>query len=238
MTDATLKTGAETYSAAIETADNYTRWIIESLRPWFGRRLLEVGLGHGGYRRFLPADIDYIGVDIDADSVEQAQARHPGGHYAVGDVTDPDLAARLPAQGIDTVLCVNVLEHIEADALAVQNLLNVLPAGGHLLILVPAFTALYSDLDRMAGHLRRYTRADLPRLVGGHGRVVREHYFNAVGGLGWWVNRAARHDSLNDPAVNGQIALFDRWVVPVARLIDPMVRPWFGQSLICVVQKP
>lgn len=238
MTDTSLKTGADTYSAAIETADNYTRWILDGFRPWFGRRLLEVGLGHGGYRRFLPPGIDYVGVDLDPDSVAQARARHPGGAYVVGDVTDPALAGRLPPGAIDTVLCVNVLEHIERDADAVGNLLDLLAPGGHLLLLVPAFNTLYSDLDRMAGHLRRYTRADVPRLLAGRGDLVTSRYFNAVGGLGWWVNRLARHASLNAPAVNGQIALFDRWVVPVARLVDPLVRPWFGQSLICVVRKP
>ncbi len=238
MTDAITKTGAETYSAAIETADNYTRWIIDALAPWFGRRLLEVGLGHGGYRRFLPAGIEYLGVDIDADSVARAQAREAGGQYVVGDVTDPDLAARLPGAPVDTVLCVNVLEHIPDDAAAVESLLRVLASGGHLLILVPAFGALYSDLDRMAGHLRRYTLADVPRLTAGEGRVLRAHYFNAVGGVGWWVNRAARHQSLNDQAVNGQIALFDRYIVPIARALDPLARRWFGQSLIVVVQKP
>jgi len=238
MTDAIAKIGADTYSAAIETADNYTRWIVESLQPWFGKRLLEVGLGHGGYRRFLPPGIDYLGVDIDADSVERARQRDIGGHYAVGDVTDPSLASRLPDTAIDSVLCVNVLEHIPEDADAVCNLMGLLAPGGHLLILVPAFNALYSDLDRMAGHLRRYTLADVPRLVDGHGEVVRAHYFNAVGGLGWWVNRAVRHQSLNDQAVNGQIALFDRFVVPIARLLDPLARRWFGQSLIVVVRKP
>jgi len=238
MTEAIGKTGADTYSAAIETADNYTRWIIDALQPWFGRRLLEVGLGHGGYRRFLPPDIDYVGVDIDADSVARARERHAEGHYALADITAADFASRLPTEPIDSVLCVNVLEHIEQDAEAVHNLFSVLAPGGHLLILVPAFNGLYSDLDRMAGHLRRYTRADLPRLIGDQGQVLRGHYFNAIGGLGWWLNRAARHDSLNDPAVNGQIALFDRWVVPAARLLDPLIRSWFGQSLICVVRKP
>jgi SAM-dependent methyltransferase len=238
MAESTLKTGAETYSSAIETAHNYTRWILGSFEPYYGRRVLEVGLGHGGYRQLLPAGIDYVGLDIDPDSVARARARSPGSEYFQADITDPDLPGRLKPRQIDTILCVNVLEHIERDEAAVANLLSILSPGGHLLILVPAFQSLYSDLDRMAGHVRRYRLRDVPRLVGGRGTVLRAHYFNAVGGLGWWLNKAVGHESLDSGAVNRQIQVFDRLVVPLARMIDRAARRIFGQSLIFVVRRP
>lgn len=237
MAGSAVKTGAHTYSTAIESADNYTRWILSGFRPFFGRSLLEVGLGHGGYRQFLPPDLDYLGVDIDPDSVARAQTRNPEDVYLVADITDPHLTARLSSRVIDTVLCVNVLEHIERDEAAVESMLSMLTPGGHLLILVPAFAALYSGLDRMAGHVRRYTLADVPRLVCRNGLVVRQHYFNAVGGLGWWINKAMRHSNLDSDAVNSQIRLFDRYVVPIARAVDPVTRRFFGQSMICVIRR-
>lgn len=238
MAESNLKTGAQTYSSAIETADNYTRWILSAFTPYYGRRLLEVGLGHGGYRQFLPPGTDYLGLDIDPQSVARAQERNPTGTYIQADITDPGLTARLAPRGIDTVLCINVLEHIEQDAVAVQMLLSVLAPGGHLLILVPAFPSLYSDLDRMAGHVRRYRLHDVPRLAGSDAAVIQSHYFNAVGGLGWWLNKALRHSSLDSGAVNSQIRFFDRFVVPVARVLDLLARRFFGQSMICVIQKP
>ncbi|NCA70771.1 MAG: class I SAM-dependent methyltransferase [Sphingobacteriia bacterium] len=237
MVGSDVKTGAQTYSTAIADADNYTRWILSELQPFFGRSLLEVGLGHGGYRQRLPTGIEYLGLDIDPDCVARAQARHGTDDYLVADVTDPGLAARLSPRGIDTVLCINVLEHIDRDESAVDALLAILPPGGHLLVLVPAFPALYSDLDRMAGHVRRYTFADVPRLARANATVVRQRYFNAVGGAGWWVNKALRHSSLDSSAVNGQIRLFDRFVVPLARGVDHLTRGVFGQSLICVFRK-
>ena len=232
-----MKSGAHAYSAAIEGADNYTRWILSGFRPYFGRSVLEVGLGHGGYRQFLPPTLAYIGLDIDPESVARARAHNPTDAYLVADATDPELRARLASREIDTVLCVNVLEHIERDQRAVESLLATLVPGGYLLLLVPAFPALYSDLDRMAGHVRRYTLADVPRLVRSQGVVVRKHYFNAVGGFGWWVNKALRHSSLNSAAVNGQIRFFDRFVVPFARVVDHVTRRFFGQSMICVIRK-
>lgn len=238
MAESTLKTGAQTYSSAIETADNYTRWILSAFTPYYGRRLLEVGLGHGGYRQFLPSGIDYVGLDIDPQSVARAQERNPTGSYIQADITDPGLTTRLAPLGIDTVLCINVLEHIERDSAAVQMLLSVLAPGGHLLILAPAFPSLYSDLDRMAGHVRRYRLHDVSRLAGHDAVVIQAHYFNAVGGLGWWLNKALHHSSLDSGAVNSQIRFFDRFVVPVASALDRLVRRFFGQSMICVIQKP
>ncbi len=238
MAESTLRTGADTYSSAIESADNYTRWVLEGFRPYFGRRFLEVGLGHGGYRRFLPAQSDYLGLDIDPDCVAQAARRHPGDRFLVADVTDPLLPGRLAGEAPDTILCVNVLEHIEEDASAVANLLRLLSPGGHLLIFVPAFPALYSDLDRMAGHVRRYTRSDIPRLAVGDAQVLRWGYFNTVGGVGWLANKALRHTSLNSAAVNSQIRLFDRFVVPLARAVDLVGHRIFGQSMTCVLRKP
>jgi SAM-dependent methyltransferase len=238
MAGTTVKTGAQTYSSAIEEADNYTRWILSAFRPYFGQHLLEVGLGHGGYRGFLPDHSDYTGLDLDPVSVATAQARHPDDTYLVADVTDPALPGHLAPRRIDTVLCINVLEHIERDRDAVKVLLQTLVPGGHLLLFVPAFPALYSDLDRMAGHVRRYRLADTARLVDGDGVIVKQEYFNAVGGVGWWVNKAMPHRSLDSGAVNGQIRFFDRYIVPIARMVDLIARPVFGQSMICVIRKP
>lgn len=237
MAESTLKTGSETYSSAIETADNYTRWVLDGFRPYFGRRFLEVGLGHGGYRRFLPPEIDYLGLDIDPDCVARAEARSPSERFLVADVTDPQLPRLMTGEAPDTALCVNVLEHIEDDAAAVGNLIRVLAPGGHLLIFVPAFPALYSELDRMAGHVRRYTRADIPRIVVDGAELLRYRYFNAVGGVGWLVNKAVRHSSLNASSVNSQIRLFDRFIVPLARTVDLVASRVFGQSMTLVLRK-
>jgi SAM-dependent methyltransferase len=238
MAESALKTGAQTYSSAIETADNYTRWVLGNFAPYLGRRILEVGLGHGGYRRFLPAEAQYTGLDIDSASVAAARERNPGDSYVAADVTDAEALASLRPMAIDTVLCINVLEHIEQDSQAAENLLALLRPGGHLLVLVPAFSVLYSDLDRMAGHVRRYTLRDAARLAADGGQVVLRRYFNAVGGVGWLVNKAFRHSSLDSGAVNAQIQLFDRFVVPVAKAVDLLARPFFGQSMVCVIRKP
>lgn len=230
----------KTYSSAIVEASNYTRWVVDEFRPFIGRRLLEVGLGHGSYREQLPPLEHYVGLDIDEEAVAAAEARAGGSGdlYLAADITEEALVERLRAQAVDTVLCVNVLEHIEDDRRALANLLAALPSGGRLLLFVPAFQALYNDLDRFAGHHRRYRKASLGALVPqAQARILRMRYFNAIGALGWWVNSLARHDSLDDPGVNSQIALFDRYVLPLSRAINPLTGPFLGLSLTMVAEK-
>jgi len=239
MSEMALKVGAETYSSAIATADRYTRWIVETFRPFIGRRLLEVGVGHGGHRGALPALERYVGIDLDAAAVAAAPRLDPSDRLLVGDVSDPAVARLLAEERLDTVLCVNVLEHIEDDGAAVANLLGILVPGGHLLLFLPAFPALFSAMDRLAGHRRRYVKSDLARLAARAGGTLREsRYFNPLGGLGWWANRWLPHRSLNAGAVNGQIRFFDRFALPVSRRLDPLFRGIFGQSLVGVLEAP
>jgi SAM-dependent methyltransferase len=237
VTHGRLKTGAQTYSSAIETATNYTRWIVSRCEPYLGESILEVGLGHGGYRAFLPKSARYVGLDIDEASVRRASERHPQDRFVVADVTDPAIGATLREHHLDTVLCVNVLEHIPDDGRAVANLMGALERGGHLVVLSPAFQLLYSNLDHLAGHVRRYRKADVARLLPPAAELVRCEYFNAIGGVGWLVNKLISHQDLNSPAVNSQIVLFDRLVVPFARVADVVFRPVFGQSILFVMRK-
>jgi SAM-dependent methyltransferase len=135
-------------------------------------------------------------------------------------------------------LCLNVLEHLPEGRVALQNLLGLLRPGGHLLVFVPAFETLYSNLDEMAGHYRRYTRSSLSALISPEmGVIVRNEYFNPIGGIGWLANKYLPHKSLNDGAVNAQIRLFDRYILPLSRAISPMTRKIFGQSLVFAVRK-
>jgi SAM-dependent methyltransferase len=219
-------------------AKNYISWILDSFAAYFAPPVLEIGVGHGSYAGILREYGDYIGVDIDTSSVEEARQRFPNLDFRIVDITGPELITVANERKVRTIVCLNVIEHIEDDAKAVSNLAEALQPGGHLLIIVPALELLFNDLDRLAGHHRRYSRDQMQsRLAAAGLDVVRCDYFNSVGGLGWLANRALRHGSLNDKAVNSQISLFDKWLVPLSRLADPATRRFFGQSVIAVGRK-
>lgn len=227
-----------TFSSAIADAHNYMEWIISTLRPYLGRNVLEVGVGHGSYYEYLGKLGTYRGIDIDPDNVRLSCSRYPIGNFELTDVCSEKFRSDYPPGRVDTVVCCNVIEHIEDDRRAIANMANALSPGGHLLILVPALQQLYGDLDRLAGHCRRYHKSSMLKACEGAPiKILELRYFNPIGGLAWWVNSLARHDSLDDSAVNAQIRFFDRYVVPASRLIDPLTREFFGQSLICIARK-
>ena len=223
-----------TMSSGIVGAVNYVAWILDELRPFIGRKIVEVGTGFGTYRPCL-RDVDaYYSLDIDPEAVKSAAEKDPEGIYVCADVADPGFSA-VPDGAVDTVICANVLEHIEDHVAALRNMRRLVAPGGHVLLFVPAFGALYNDMDRLAGHHRRYTVESLGQVAAQAGlSPVRLHYFNSLGGIGWWLNRFSRHHDLDKPGINRQIAFFDRYVLPVSRFLDPLTRRFFGQSLIGV----
>jgi SAM-dependent methyltransferase len=213
-------------------------WIISTFRPYLGHNVLEVGVGHGSYCEYLGKQGSYRGVDIDPNNVLLSRSRFPDGNFEVADICSEKFRSDHPPGSVDTVVCCNVIEHIEDDRRAVTNMANALEPGGNMLILVPALQLLYGDLDRLAGHYRRYNKSSMLKACEGTPIEILElRYFNPIGGLAWWANRLARHDSLDEPAVNAQIRIFDKYVLPASRLLDPLTRGFFGQSLICVARK-
>ena len=222
-------TGFQTMSSSIKSADNYTRWILSSFSGCFGKTLLEIGTGHGNFRRWLTGTDRYVTVDIDSEVVERAR---------FADVTGDEFPGKAGRDTYNTVMCFNVLEHIGDDRQAVKNMLRVLKKDGYLLLLTPAFQCLYSDLDRLVGHHRRYRKKDLVEILPAGGCDIEKiEYFNAVGGFGWWLNKFTTHDDIDSDAVNFQVVFFDKYILPLSRMVNFATRYFFGQSLVCIARK-
>jgi SAM-dependent methyltransferase len=111
----------------------------------------------------------------------------------------------------DSVLYVNVLEHIEDDASELARVRTALTAEGHLLIFVPALPCLYSELDRQVGHFRRYTKKSLVALTQRAGfSIVKARYFDVAGIIPWYINFTLLKNTIS----GGSVSLYDRLVVP------------------------
>lgn len=232
------KSGADTYSSAIASAHRYMEWMLQPFRPYLHGDIVEIGIGHGSYCEALSPLGTYWGLDIDERSIQDARERYPHVKFARADIMQGGFLRDILPGGADAIISINVLEHVKDDATAVCNLVEALKPGGMLLISVPAMMALYNDLDRLAGHYRRYRLRDFHRLLENQPVSVKTLcYFNPIGGLGWWLNRFRRHESLNSTAVNSQIVLFEKYILPVSRLMDPVTRRFFGQSAICIAQR-
>jgi len=229
--------GFSTMSSAIKNADNYTRWIVSSFNKYIGDAVLEVGVGHGNYKSIIRTKF-YCSVDIDKHVIEEAQKQDINGHYIEVDVVSPSFVQKTKDIRVDTIILVNVLEHIEDDKIAINNLLSLLTSGGHLIIFVPAFQSLFSNMDNLAGHFKRYTKKSVMELMQSFNlKIIKNEYFNPIGGIGWWVNKHLKHNNLDSKIINNQIAIFDKYIVPISKMFNPITKSFFGQSLLVVIKK-
>jgi len=218
----------------LDDAVNYAGWIYSLMAPYLGRRVLEVGAGHGTLTDRLLEGRTVTATDLSPRCVSILEARYAGDERVTVLEADVD---DVPALGqFDSVVLVNVLEHIADDARAVRSLEKALGAGGHLVLYVPAFEALYSDFDRRIGHHRRYRAEQLADLVTEAGlEVVDLRYVNLVGAVAWWLLATKLGQT---PTQKWSALTFDRAVVPLVSRVERRRRPPFGQSILCVAKRP
>jgi SAM-dependent methyltransferase len=226
--------GAETLEI-MQAAPRYNRWQYSRVAPYLGRRICEVGSGFGNMSTLILGGAPEILVLTDTDSAYRQSLRHqfdgsPG--VVVEELTLPDRSAgdRFRRYGLDTVVALNVIEHIADDVEALRCVRSMLRPGGRAVILVPALPGLFGSLDSELGHQRRYTRTTVRGVMREAGfRMERVFYFNLVGTLGWWVNARLR----KIPRIPlRQLRYFDM-LVPILRLENRVPLP-LGQSVIAI----
>ena len=216
---------------------NYHAWIMERFAPFARGHIVEFGAGVGSVSiRLLPFADSLTLVEPSPNLVQKLQARFgdDGRIAVIGDDLESS-AANMRDASVDTIVLVNVLEHVENHQNAMAELLRTLKPGGHLLIFAPALQSLMSRLDRLHGHFRRYERRELRDLVlqaGGEVKFCR--YFDFLGVVPWFVlNRLLGSTTFNPLLVR----MHDRLVVPVSRLLEGHVAPPFGKNLLLVAAK-
>ncbi len=217
---------------ALAYLDHYNRWLIDEISPHVGRRVLEVGSGIGNMANFFLDRELVVTSDILPEYREALAKRFAERENVL--VVDFSLdngngKEALAAHRIDTVICVNVLEHIEDDALAVRHMVDLLIPGGRLVVLVPALPVLFGSLDEELHHFRRYRKAELRRVFEQANLSVDAlRYFNFFGIFGWFLNARILRRKILPPR---QLQMFDR-LAPLFRSVESAVPIPVGQSLI------
>jgi SAM-dependent methyltransferase len=219
----------------LSRAERYNRWMFQQLAPWLGRRVLEIGAGIGSLTRYLVGRELVLATDLNPRYLRilaNTFERHTRVEVASLDLTQFD-PAPLAAKGIDTILCLNVLEHVENDGEALRRMHAALVPGGRLVLLVPAHQRLYGAIDRAIDHHRRYGRAGLVAALEGAGfRVEHTVFFNRLGALGWYLNSVL----LRRTRVPGVQLHLQNFLVPFLRAESALPLP-FGLSLIAVARR-
>jgi glycosyltransferase involved in cell wall biosynthesis len=218
----------------IARAPRFNAWMADVIRPYCGQKILEIGSGTGNLtRQLIPRGL-YVASDVNPlylHTLRGLTADRPYLDVTLTDVTRGDSFPKVDG-GFDTVVCLNVIEHVEDDRAALRNIHSVLAKGGRAIVLVPQDPRLMGTLDEVLGHHRRYTEATLQLAAVESGFEVKELVrFNRVGTPAWWLNgkllRRREFGLVQILALNA--------LTPIFRLVDRLL-PFPPLSLIAVLE--
>lgn len=218
-------------------AFNWKNYLKAHLIPHIGKQVLEVGSGPAiNTPYFLHKSVEqWICLEPDGQYIQDIHEKIRAG--TLPEVVKPlhGTIEHLPGDAsFDTILYLDVLEHIENDRMELQQVVKFLKPNGHLIILAPAFPVLFSNFDRNIGHYRRYTRKSLKAAIPSGFRELTCHYldFSSIP-----VSLAARYLFTSGRPTPAQIRIWDSCFVPISRIMDPIVGYSSGKSLIGIWQK-
>jgi SAM-dependent methyltransferase len=213
---------------------NYNHWIYGLLRPYLGESICEVGAGIGNLSRFFLNAERLIAIEPEE---EYSQALHKLSdvhlNMTVHECGIEDYALQ-QQDPVDSVVCVNVLEHIEDDEAMLKKFSEMINPDGIILLYVPACPWAFGEIDKALGHYRRYSKHSLKELANNCGLdIVAGRYVNFIGAFGWWwCSRVRRQADIK----RDNVKLVDRFV-PYLSAAEKLIKPIVGQSLFMAFKK-
>ena len=224
----------------MSASHRFNDWMYQEILPSLHGDILEIGSGIGTFSEKLIKDFPHSSLtftDISPTYIELLKKKFSSNKNM--SIYGLDLNERLDYERIgynkfDSILAVNVLEHVENDEFAFAQLYNMLKEKGTLVVLVPAYKFLYNIIDKNIGHYRRYTKKELESKVRKTGFIIDKiFYFNSLGLIGWYLNG----NLLKNPKVSGTGLKVLDTVVPVLKYTERIFGKRIGLSIICYAKK-
>jgi SAM-dependent methyltransferase len=231
---------------AMAAASNYHRWIIRIFAPHLGQHLVEVGAGLGSFSELILQHHKCKTLSLVEPSAEMYRQLVRNAPLLTRNLKDLDVytdhssfvaaAPLIKARQVpDSIIYVNVLEHIEDDELELATVHQTLSVGGRLFLFVPALPWLYGAFDERVGHIRRYTKRGLDEKLNRAGfKTVLSSYFDAVGIAPWWIKYCLLRSVTMEA---GSVRFYDRFVVPAVSRMESVIPPPLGKNVIVVAEK-
>jgi SAM-dependent methyltransferase len=220
---------------SMEGARRYNDWLFSRCAPHIGRRVLDVGAGIGTFTALVAESAPVLALEPDPAFARHLTTRFAGdSNVTVFQGSASDLSPGAIGKAFDTIVCLNVLEHIPNDTAALEHFRRLLSPGGWFLLLVPAHPFLFGSLDRAMGHERRYRKDGLRELLERAGFEIETlRPVNPLGAVGWFVSaRILKRTQIPDVPLR----VYDG-LVPLVRTLDRIRLP-VGLSLWAVARRP
>lgn len=220
---------------AMADARNYCHWIVRYFAPYLGRRVVEIGAGTGTFSELLlhsRGTEALVLFEAASNLFPQLSQRFSDKRVSLyRSAFDPELLGEPP----DSIVLVNVLEHVRDDAALLSQIHRSLRPGGSLLLFVPALEWNYGSLDKAFNHYRRYSKKGLKKALQNAGfRIERARYVNVMGIASWFLaGNVLRQTTLK----SAQVRWYDRWIIPWSFKLEQFCEPPLGQSLLAIALK-
>jgi SAM-dependent methyltransferase len=217
-------------------AKNWKSYYAAIIQPYLRGRILEVGAGIGTTTKTLCRGSYDQWICLEPDptlllKIEELIYKSELPNFCQtknGSISD------LNETSLDTIIYIDVLEHIDNDRHELKSCLDRLAIGGNLVILAPAHQWLYSAFDRQIGHYRRYTKQSLVAVVPQGFKCIKLIYIDSVGMLASIANKILLKTA--NPSLK-QILFWDKVLIPISKVIDRLLFFNIGKSVIGVWQK-
>lgn len=226
MSDYTIKD-----LSLMKAAEKYNNWIFNKIQPWLGDHVLEVGAGIGTFTDRLKREaLNVYAIDSNPHCCDILRQKYPDVFVIQMDASSCEGMMEFKMCNIDTIVCLNVLEHIGDDDKTLKIFYDILIPTGVLILQVPALRALYGPIDRELGHKRRYSLDELRVKIKNAGFSVEDiYYMNSPAVYGWFTNKLLGRKSQSI----SQIKVYDKFV-PFIRFTEDFSRPNIGLSIFAI----
>lgn len=211
----------------------YNQWTLSKFTRFLTGDILEVGCGIGNFTKSLIKYGQVRAVDIDNNYLKQTnEIVGDTAQVGFGDIEKGSYFFK--DKKFNTIVCLNVLEHINNDSKALINLYKLLKNGGYLILLVPSHPKLFGSIDKMIGHFRRYTKDDISKkLKEANFSIMEIKRLNFLGAIGWFF--AGKFFKSNTVSKN-KIRLFNL-LSPIVLPIENLIEPSIGTSILVIAEK-
>lgn len=222
----------------LSKADNFTNWLFDTVKPYLGGTILEIGSGRGTYSKLTIDSFPNSKIilsDIDIKYVEQLKSKFVNERVSVVRLGLENKEDFKNLTNVDSVYALNVIEHVEHDVDAINNIYEILNPGGRLILVTPAYKFLFNCIDKTVDHYRRYTKKEmLEKVAQTKFKVKSLFFFNFLSILGWyWNGTIMKKEILNENALK-----FFNFLVPALKFIEKYIlRKTLGLSLVVVLEK-
>ncbi len=221
-----------------EHAHNWKRYWAKFVVPYLGQKVVEVGAGIGGTTKYLitsPNIQEWLCIEPDKSLAQNIIVlKEKGVLPKQCEVKNAFLTNSVDDNSVDSILYIDVIEHIEDDAEELRIAYTKLKNGGHLIILVPAHNFLYSPFDKIIGHYRRYNKEMLRAVLPVEFKINQLKYLDSIGLLASFANKSLLKQSY--PTLR-QLKLWDNYMIPLSKLVDSIIGHRLGKSVLLIAQK-